>query len=92
MGLVGLAAVLRPHLPYALMALMLFVIGAGSGLFLTPNTTSIMALDAFTAGCRTTLPVLGAMTVVGMVASARRNPPPAGRGNTSDETVSAVAD
>lgn len=148
-GLVGLAAILRPHLPYALMALMLLVIGAGSGFFLTPNTSSIMAsiparrrgiangirsmmqnsgyvvsvalclaiitsplvtsakkaayagtlsslpghtLDAFTTGCRTALLVLGAMTVVGMVASARRNPPSAGRGNTSHEAVSATAD
>jgi hypothetical protein len=42
-GLAGLAAVLRPHLPYVTMALALLVIGAGSGLFLTPNTGSIMA-------------------------------------------------
>lgn len=43
LGLAVLAALLRPHLPYALMALALLVIGAGSGLFLAPNTSSIMA-------------------------------------------------
>jgi hypothetical protein len=127
MGLVGLAAIPRPDLPYALMVLMLLVIEAGSEL--TPDTGSIMArmpardrewdpvdaaeqrgtakkaayagtpsslpghpLDAFTTGCRAALLVLGAMTVVGMVVSARRNPPPAGRGNTSHEAVSTAAD
>jgi MFS family permease len=146
-GLVGLAVILRPHLPYALMALALLVIGAGSGLFLTPNTSSIMAsiparrrgiangirsmmqnsgyvvsvalslaiitsplgtsakkaayagtlsslpghtLDEFTTGCRAALLVLGAMTVAGMVASLRRNPPPTGRENTSREAVPAA--
>jgi MFS family permease len=148
-GLVGLAAILRPHLPYALMALVLLVIGAGSGLFLTPNTSSIMAsiparrrgiangirsmmqnsgyvvsvalsLAIITSplatpakkaayagnavlasrphagrvhhGCRAALLVLGAMTVVGMVASLRRNPPPAGHGNSSHEAVPATGD
>jgi hypothetical protein len=41
MGLVGLAAIPRPDLPYALMVLMLLVIEAGSEL--TPDTGSIMA-------------------------------------------------
>ena len=148
-GLVGLAALLRPHLSYVTMALALLVIGAGSGLFLTPNTSSIMAsiparrrgiangirsmmqnsgyvvsvalslaiitsplatsakkaayagtlsslptraLDAFTTGCRVALLVLGVMTVAGMVASLRRNPPPAGRGGTSPQAMSATAD
>jgi EmrB/QacA subfamily drug resistance transporter len=148
-GLAGLAALLRPHLPYAVMALTLVVIGAGSGLFLTPNTSSIMAsvparrrgiangirsmlqnsgyvvsvalslaiitspltapakraayagtlsslpggtLHAFTAGCRAALLVLAAMTVAGMVASLRRNPPPAGRGDASREAVPAARD
>jgi EmrB/QacA subfamily drug resistance transporter len=148
-GLAGLAAVLRPHLPYAVMALTLLVIGAGSGLFLTPNTSSIMAsiparrrgiangirsmmqnsgyvvsvalslaiitsplaasakkaayagtlsslpggtLKDFTTGCRTALLVLAAMTIVGMVASLRRDPPPAGRGRTSHEAVPAVTE
>jgi hypothetical protein len=49
-------------------------------------------LDAFTTGCRAALLVLGAMTVAGMVASLRRNPPPAGRGNTGHEAVPAAAD
>ena len=43
LGLAALAAVLRPDLPYPAMAVALFVVGAGSGLFLTPNTSSIMA-------------------------------------------------
>lgn len=43
LGLVALTVLLRPHLPYATMAVTLLVIGAGSGLFLTPNTSSIMA-------------------------------------------------
>lgn len=143
-GLAGLAAVLRPHLPYAVMALTLLVIGAGSGLFLTPNTSSIMAsiparrrgiangirsmmqnsgyvvsvalslaiitspltasakkaayagtlsslpggmLDAFTIGCRWALLVLAAMTIVGMVASLRRDPPPAGRGRVAPDAA-----
>jgi EmrB/QacA subfamily drug resistance transporter len=42
-GLVGLAAALRPDLPYPIMAVALLVIGAGSGMFLTPNTSSIMS-------------------------------------------------
>jgi EmrB/QacA subfamily drug resistance transporter len=146
LGLAALAALLRPHLPYATMAVALLVIGAGSGLFLTPNTSSIMAsipprrrgiangirsmmqnsgyvvsvalslaiitsplatsakkaayagtlsslpgheLHDFTNGCRAALLVLAAMTVVGMVASLRRDPPPAGGGRTSSEAVSA---
>lgn len=147
-GLVLLAAVLRPHLPYTVMAVALLIIGAGSGLFLTPNTSSIMAsipanrrgiangvrsmmqnsgyvvsvalslaiitspltasaksaayagtlsslpgrmLDDFTTGCRVALLVLGAMTVAGMVASLRRDPPPAGR-IVAAEAVPATTD
>jgi hypothetical protein len=141
--------VLRPDLPYAVMALTLLVIGAGSGLFLTPNTSSIMAsiparrrgiangirsmmqnsgyvvsvalslaiitsplaasakkaayagtlsslpggmLEDFTTGCRAALLVLAAMTIVGMVASLRRDPPPAGRGHAAPEAVPAVTE
>jgi hypothetical protein len=55
----------------------------------TLSTLPTRALDAFTAGCRVALLVLGAMTVAGMVASLRRNPPPAGRGGTSPQAMSA---
>lgn len=148
LGLAALAVLLRPHLPYVTMAVALLVIGAGSGLFLTPNTSSIMAsipsrrrgiangirsmmqnsgyvvsvalslaiitsplatpakkaayagtlsslpghtLDAFTTGCRAALLVLAAMTVVGMVASLRRKPPP-GRGRAPREVVPATTE
>jgi MFS family permease len=149
LGLAALAALLRPHLPYAMMAVALLVIGAGSGLFLTPNTSSIMAsipprrrgiangirsmmqnsgyvvsvalslaiitsplaasakkaayagtlsslpgheLHDFTNGCRAALLVLAVMTVAGMVVSLRRDPPPAGGGRTSQESVPAATE
>jgi hypothetical protein len=58
----------------------------------TPSSLRGHTLDEFTTGCRAAPLVLGAMTVVGMVASLRRNPPPAGRGNTAHEAVPATAD
>lgn len=42
-GLTLLAVVLSPRAPIALLAVGMFGVGAGSALFLTPNTTSIMA-------------------------------------------------
>ncbi len=42
-GLLTLAPTLSATMPYPVLGVTLFVIGAGSGLFLTPNTSSIMA-------------------------------------------------
>lgn len=42
-GLALLAVVVHRNVPYALLAPGMLAVGAGSGLFLTPNTTSIMA-------------------------------------------------
>lgn len=50
------------------------------------------ALEEFTGGCRVALLVLAAMTVVGMAASLRRNPPPAGRAHDPPTAVSTVRD
>jgi hypothetical protein len=36
--------------------------------------------------------VLAGMTIVGMVAGLRRDPPPAGRGDTSGQAMSATAE
>ena len=52
-GMFYLAAVLDPHTGTVAIAFALTVIGVGSGLFMTPNTSSIMAsVAAGPAGCR----------------------------------------
>jgi EmrB/QacA subfamily drug resistance transporter len=41
-GLLTLALMLTPSAPYGIIGVALFAVGAGAGLFLTPNTASIM--------------------------------------------------
>jgi hypothetical protein len=58
----------------------------------TLSSLPTRVLDAFTTGCRVALLVLAGMTVAGMVASLWRDPPPAGRGDTSGQVMSATAE